>query len=120
MLVVNASPGEFESGFRGQTYEHLLLCRCLGVGQLIVAVNQMDSVAYSRGRQVSHKSHTSLTQVSHKSHTSLTLSRPALAVSHSPIFAQMSHRSLNPPNRPPPPQISPDASPPLNFNPPQV
>ena len=69
MLVVNASPGEFESGFRGQTYEHLLLCRCLGVGQLIVAVNQMDSVAYSRGRQVSHKSHTSLTQVSHKSHT---------------------------------------------------
>ena len=65
MLVVNASPGEFESGFRGQTYEHLLLCRCLGVGQLIVAVNQMDSVAYSRGRQVSHKSHTSLTQVSH-------------------------------------------------------
>lgn len=55
ILVVAATPGEFESGFNdtnisgaakghtGQTREHLTLARGLGVSQLIVAVNKLDA-----------------------------------------------------------------------------
>lgn len=46
MLVVNATVGEFEAGFEagGQTREHALLVRSLGVRQMAVAVNKMDTV----------------------------------------------------------------------------
>lgn len=45
ILVVDSSPGEFETGFeRGQTREHAFLVRSLGVKSLIVAVNKMDIV----------------------------------------------------------------------------
>ena len=45
MLVVAAGTGEFEAGIskNGQTREHALLAYTLGVKQLIVAVNKMDS-----------------------------------------------------------------------------
>ncbi|PPR02445.1 hypothetical protein CVT24_001994 [Panaeolus cyanescens] len=52
LLVVDASTGEFEAGFQrgGQTREHLLLVRSLGVSQVIVAINKLDQVNWSRAR----------------------------------------------------------------------
>ncbi|KAL3867651.1 hypothetical protein ACJMK2_040522 [Sinanodonta woodiana] len=52
ILVVNATKGEFETGFEsgGQTREHALLARSLGVSQLIIAVNKMDTVDWSKSR----------------------------------------------------------------------
>lgn len=50
LLVLNAATGAFEAGLCAQTREHLLLARSLGVSQLLVAVNQMDSVAWSQSR----------------------------------------------------------------------
>ncbi len=46
LMVVDAAVGEFEAGFErgGQTREHLLLVRSLGVSQVIVAVNKLDQV----------------------------------------------------------------------------
>lgn len=45
LLVVDATRGEFESGFDfgGQTREHALLVRSLGVKELAVAVNKLDT-----------------------------------------------------------------------------
>jgi len=45
VLIVAAGTGEFEAGIskNGQTREHALLAYTLGVKQLIVAVNKMDS-----------------------------------------------------------------------------
>merc|ERR1711921_56223 len=54
VLIVAASTGEFEAGIskNGQTREHALLAYTLGVKQLIVAVNKMDSTEppYSEAR----------------------------------------------------------------------
>ncbi|XP_061521224.1 elongation factor 1-alpha-like [Phycodurus eques] len=54
VLIVTAGVGEFEAGIskNGQTREHALLAYTLGVQQLIVAVNKMDSTEppYSEGR----------------------------------------------------------------------
>jgi translation elongation factor EF-1alpha len=48
LLVVDSTIGEFESGFQrgGQTREHLLLVRSLGVSQVVVAVNKLDQVRH--------------------------------------------------------------------------
>jgi elongation factor 1 alpha-like protein len=47
LLVLDASHGGFESGFAplGQTREHALLVRSLGVQKLVVAINKLDAVA---------------------------------------------------------------------------
>lgn len=54
MLVVAAGVGEFEAGIskNGQTREHALLAYTLGVKQLIIGINKMDSTEppYSRDR----------------------------------------------------------------------
>lgn len=54
MLIVAAGVGEFEAGIskNGQTREHALLAYTLGVKQLIVGINKMDSTEpnYSQKR----------------------------------------------------------------------
>ena len=52
LLVVDATRGEFESGFDndGQTKEHALLVRSLGVGHLVVVVNKLDTAGWRQER----------------------------------------------------------------------
>lgn len=52
LLVVDASTGEFEAGFDrgGQTREHLILVRSLGVSQVIIAINKLDIVNWEESR----------------------------------------------------------------------
>ncbi|OLL25066.1 Elongation factor 1-alpha [Neolecta irregularis DAH-3] len=52
ILVIAGGTGEFEAGISkdGQTREHALLAYTLGVKQIIVAVNKMDTVQYSESR----------------------------------------------------------------------
>ena len=44
VLVIDASPNAFESGLKGQTREHALLVRSMGVQRMVVVVNKMDLV----------------------------------------------------------------------------
>jgi len=54
ILVVSARKGEFEAGMspEGQTREHLILAKTMGINQVIVAVNKMDATEppYSKQR----------------------------------------------------------------------
>ena len=52
LLVIDATKGEFETGFEagGQTAEHTVLLRSLGVSQLAVVVNKLDNVGFSEER----------------------------------------------------------------------
>jgi elongation factor 1 alpha-like protein len=50
VLVIDSGTGNFESGLKGQTKEHALLARSMGVQRIIVAVNKMDAVGWSRDR----------------------------------------------------------------------
>lgn len=52
LLVIDATRGEFETGFNagGQTREHTFLVRSLGVKSIIVVVNKMDNVNWSWAR----------------------------------------------------------------------
>merc|ERR1712099_78361 len=52
VLIAAAGTGEFEAGIskEGQTREHALLAFTLGVKQLIIAVNKMDTAKYSEAR----------------------------------------------------------------------
>jgi len=63
ILIVAAGTGEFEAGIskEGQTREHALLAHTLGVKQLIIGVNKMDSAEppYSEARYKEIKSEVS-------------------------------------------------------------
>ncbi|KAJ7487656.1 translation elongation factor 1a [Mycena galericulata] len=52
ILVISGASNEFETGFSkdGQTREHALLAFTLGVRQLIVVVNKMDTIEWSEDR----------------------------------------------------------------------
>ncbi|KAF4504809.1 hypothetical protein G6O67_008216 [Ophiocordyceps sinensis] len=50
ILVIDANTGAFERGLKGQTREHVLLLRSLGVQRLIVAINKLDMVGWSKER----------------------------------------------------------------------
>ncbi|KAG0645971.1 hbs1 [Hyphodiscus hymeniophilus] len=50
VLVIDASTGSFESGLKGQTKEHALLVRSMGVQRVIIAVNKLDTVSWSEDR----------------------------------------------------------------------
>ena len=52
LLMISAGKGEFEAGISedGQTREHILLSYTLGVRQIIVAINKMDSIGYDQER----------------------------------------------------------------------
>ncbi|MES1920536.1 hypothetical protein MHBO_002199 [Bonamia ostreae] len=52
MLVVDTSTDNFERGFckDGQTREHSILARSLGISKILVAMNKMDSTKWSKTR----------------------------------------------------------------------
>jgi elongation factor 1-alpha len=52
LVIIAAGVGEFEAGISkdGQTREHALLAYTLGVKQLIVAINKMDTTKWSESR----------------------------------------------------------------------
>jgi len=52
ILMIASPPGEFEAGYSktGQTREHALLAYTLGVKQMIVCTNKMDSAGWSEAR----------------------------------------------------------------------
>lgn len=54
ILVISARKGEFETGFErgGQTREHAMLAKTLGVKRIVVAINKMDdqTVQWSESR----------------------------------------------------------------------
>merc|ERR1711907_759823 len=52
VLMIASDVGGFEAGFskEGQTREHALLAQTMGVRQMIVAINKMDTTKYSEKR----------------------------------------------------------------------
>lgn len=48
VLVVDASQKDDAGGLMPQTKEHVFLSRTLGIGQIIVGINKMDSVGYDQ------------------------------------------------------------------------
>jgi elongation factor 1-alpha len=47
VLVISAGTGDYETGFstHGQTKEHALLAYAMGIRQMIVVVNKMESTS---------------------------------------------------------------------------
>lgn len=52
VLIIAAKKGEFEDGFskEGSTKDHALLAFTMGIKQIVVAVNKMDTIEYSKDR----------------------------------------------------------------------
>jgi elongation factor 1-alpha len=73
ILIIACGKGEFEAGIskEGQTREHALLAFTMGVKQMVVACNKMDSIEYSEDRYKEVKQNVSeyLTKVGYKTDT---------------------------------------------------
>lgn len=73
VLIIACGKGEFEAGISkdGQTREHGLLAFTMGVKQMLVACNKMDSIEYSEERYKEIKSNVSeyLSKVGYKTDT---------------------------------------------------
>ena len=73
ILMIASPSGEFESGWskEGQTREHALLAFTMGVKQMIVCCNKMDSADYSESRynEIKAEVSTYLKQVGYKVET---------------------------------------------------
>jgi len=52
LLIVSAKTGEYEAGISaaGQTREHIFLAKTMGINQLVVGINKMDEVNWSKER----------------------------------------------------------------------
>lgn len=52
VLIISAKEGEFESGFdkEGQTKEHAMLAKALGVSGFMVAITKMSTQDWSQQR----------------------------------------------------------------------
>lgn len=46
LVLVSARRGEFDDGIKGQTTEHCLLIKALGINNVIIVVNKMDTVEW--------------------------------------------------------------------------
>lgn len=46
VLICSAKTGELEKGLKGQTYEHLVLAKSIGINNLVVAINKIDLIDY--------------------------------------------------------------------------
>jgi len=44
LLILSARQGEYKSGLAGQTVEHCVIARGMGISTLVVAVNKMDTI----------------------------------------------------------------------------
>ncbi|KAF3037411.1 Hsp70 suppressor, GTPase facilitates ribosomal subunit dissociation [Didymella keratinophila] len=66
VLVIDSSTNGFEAGLKGQTKEHILIARSMGMQHIIVAVNKMDTVTWSKARfdEITKKMTTFLTEAS--------------------------------------------------------
>lgn len=47
LLVVSIRKGELESGLQGQTLEHIVIARGMGIKNIIVAINKMDTIDWN-------------------------------------------------------------------------
>ena len=56
VLVISARKGEFEAGFdkSGQTREHAMLAKTLGLSRLIILINKMVSNSHMHAQRSSH------------------------------------------------------------------
>jgi elongation factor 1 alpha-like protein len=68
VLVIDASTNSFEAGLKGQTKEHILIARSMGMQHIIVAVNKMDTISWSKPRfdEISKRMTAFLTEASYR------------------------------------------------------
>lgn len=50
IVVIDSDVGAYEKGLKGQTKEHILLLRSLGVQKLIIGVNKLDAIGWQQAR----------------------------------------------------------------------